>query len=366
MEETAVLTCSSETIGIAGYDPFDEPLETQFKDDEELILDDIYFEQARNSVTLDGMTFSYMQPPYINFENQSKAKKKIIECYNQRLFLILYGYSGSGKTTLQRQFHEKYPEFVLWIDDFDDLSPLELLIRIGEFVNVDIMHKGSQAIKLREHFLKHPGYMLMFDNVSINKPTDIDKLETLRKLNEKAHIPILFSGVQKLYDDLYDDNKLPRTCSIVSRMDEFKMTGMRRQDAGLYLTKVAATENFRLSYTAQQALIATALNETVGGINAFTTILGRCITMARATYFTPEGRTLPDKAKCLRPAIPEGKAYPGAELIITLPTTPEPVLIDEYLVSWMQSEYKTHFPIVKKKKPSDTHPHGQVSDSSQE
>lgn len=79
MEETAVLTYSSETIGIAGYDPFDEPLETQFKDDEELILDDIYFEQARNSVTLDGMTFSYMQPPYINFENQSKAKKKIIE-----------------------------------------------------------------------------------------------------------------------------------------------------------------------------------------------------------------------------------------------------------------------------------------------
>ena len=352
--ETAAETI--ETLSpddVAGYDPFDEPLDMQFKEEEELILDDIFFEQARSSVTLEGMTFSYMQPPYVNFENQNKAKKKIIECYNQKLFLILFGYSGSGKTTLQRQFQEKYPEFVLWVEDFDDLAPLELLVRIGEFVGIGLKHKGSAAVKLREHFKKHPGYMLMFDNVSLSKSSDIDKLETLRKLNEKAHVPTLFSGVQKLYDDLYDDKKLPKTCSIVSRMDEFKLTGMRRQDAGTYLTKVAIAENFKLTYPAQQALIATALNSTIGGINAFVTILGRCITMARAAYFTSEGRTLPDKAKCLRPAVPNGKAYPGAELIITLPVTPEPVQIDEYLVGRMQSEYKTHFPKMEKRKDAE-------------
>ena len=78
----------ADTLNVAGYDPFDEPLDTQFKEDELLVLDDVYFEAARNSVSLDGMTFSYLQPPYVNFENQNNAKKKIKECYNQKLFLL--------------------------------------------------------------------------------------------------------------------------------------------------------------------------------------------------------------------------------------------------------------------------------------
>ena len=118
-----------------------------------------------------------------------------------------------------------------------------------------------------------------------------DETEQTDKLTTTAHLPIVFSGVQKLYDDLYDEKKLPRTCSIVSRMDEFQMKGMTRKDAGIYLTKVSEYENFMLTYPAQQALIATALNETIGGINAFVTVLGRCITMARAAYFTSDGRT---------------------------------------------------------------------------
>lgn len=38
------------------------------------------------------------------------------------------------------------------------------------------------------------------------------------------------------------------------------------------------------------------------------------------------------------------KTYPGAELILTPPATPEPVLIDEGMVSNMLNEYKSHFP----------------------
>jgi len=45
-----------------------------------------------------------------------------------------------------------------------------------------------------------------------------------------------------------------------------------------------------------------------------------------------------------RPAIPEGKASPGAELILTPPVTPEPILIDEGLVEGLLGEYKSHFP----------------------
>lgn len=43
-------------------------------------------------------------------------------------------------------------------------------------------------------------------------------------------------------------------------------------------------------------------------------------------------------------AIPEGKTYPGAKLILTPPATPVPVTIDEVMVIRMQCEYKSHFP----------------------
>lgn len=54
--------------------------------------------------------------------------------------------------------------------------------------------------------------------------------------------------------------------------------------------------------------------------------------------------SFPDNTQCIRPAVPNGKAYPGAELILTPPATPEPVTIDETMVNQMQSEYKSHFP----------------------
>ena len=107
----------------------------------------------------------------------------------------------------------------------------------------------------------------------------------------------------------------------------------------MYLVTVSNAEQLTITYSAQQALISTAINETVGGINAFVNILGRCITMARAKHYTSDGRTIPDKAKCVRPAMPSGKNYPGAEIVLNLPVTPEPVLIDEELVSRMQNEY---------------------------
>lgn len=50
------------------------------------------------------------------------------------------------------------------------------------------------------------------------------------------------------------------------------------------------------------------------------------------------------RIQCLRLAVLEGKTYPGAELILTPPATPEPVLIDEGMVSNMLNEYKSHFP----------------------
>ena len=119
---------------------------------------------------------------------------------------------------------------------------------------------------------------------------------------------------------------------------------------------VAQEENVRFSYPAQQALITTALNSNIGGIHAFTTIIGRCITLARVHYYNSPGHTIPDKTKCIRPEIPGNVPYPGAKLILTLPITPEPIHITEQMVSEMQSEYKSHFPrIVEKHVTANAH-----------
>lgn len=88
------------------------------------------------------------------------------------------------------------------------------------------------------------------------------------------------------------------------------MRGMRREDAGNYLGMVAEKENLRFAYPAQQALIRVALSTTTGGIHAFTTIIGRCVTLARVMYYKAPGNTFPDYAQCVRLAVPGGKAYP--------------------------------------------------------
>ena len=212
-----------------------------------------------------------------------------------------------------------------------------------------VMARHSQIVKLKEHLRSHPGYMLIFDNVSLSKiRSAISKLDILRKLNEYGQVPIIISGVNKLRNDLYSDKNLSTTCSIVTRLDEYELHGMSRVDAGNYLGMVSKVENVKFTYPAQQALVFTALNKLVGGINAMVTVLGRCITLARAQYYTSEGRTIPDKTECVRSAAPNGKEYPGAELVLILPKTPEPVLIDEILVAKMQSEYKSHFPMLEK------------------
>ena len=53
-------------------DPFDEAL------DDNIILDDVYFSASRDAVTLDGMQFSFIKPPYMNFDDHIRVKRKLI------------------------------------------------------------------------------------------------------------------------------------------------------------------------------------------------------------------------------------------------------------------------------------------------
>ncbi len=332
----------SETEIIGSADPFDEPLEPQQSD--RLILNDTYFAAARSAITVDGMAYSFLKPPYMNFGDQIRAKQKLKEAYTQREFLLLYGYSGCGKTTILTQFAEKYSNYIFLIRDFDALSPAQMLVEMGECINLPIKLRRNEIHNLKRQIEALQGVMFLFDEVTASSGSAFNKLEMLRRIHDETHVPIVICGVPLLHKTIYASNRFDYYCSIISRMDEHEMHGMQRSDAGNYIELVAKEENVRFSYPAQQALITTALNSGIGGINAFTTIIGRCITLARVQYYNSPGHSIPDKTRCIRTEVPGGAAYPGAKLILTLPVTPEPVHISEQMVSDMQSEYKSHFP----------------------
>lgn len=319
-------------------DPFNEPLE------EQLVRNDTYFAAARDCVTIDGMAFSFLKPPYMNFDDHLRTKRKLREAYSQHEFLLLYGYSGCGKTTVLSQFHESYPDYIHLIPDFTSLSPSQMIVKMGNSIGLPLKQRSSEVFTLQDRLKAMHGVMFLFDEVSLGDPCSFTKLEMLRKIYMETYTPICICGVPRLYRMLYDSRYYDKYCSLITRLDEHEMRGMRREDAGNYLNMVAQKENLRFAYPAQQALIRIALCTNMGGIHAFTTVIGRCITTARVLYYKAPGRSFPDNTKCVRPAVPEGKAYPGAELILTPPATPEPVLIDESLVSNMLNDYKSHFP----------------------
>ena len=105
----------------------------------------------------------------------------------------------------------------------------------------------------------------------------------------ETHVPIRICGVPRLYFHLYDSRQYNKYCSLITRLDEHEMRDVRREDAGNYLNIIAGKEALRFTYPAQQALIRIALSTTTGGIHAFTTIIGRCITLARVMYYKAPG-----------------------------------------------------------------------------
>lgn len=64
-----------------------------------------------------------------------------------------------------------------------------------------------------------------------------------RKIYMEPRVPIC--GVPRLYYQPYD-----KYCSMITRLDEHEMWGMRREDAGNYLNMVSEKEALRFTYPA--------------------------------------------------------------------------------------------------------------------
>lgn len=216
------------------------------------------------------------------------------------------------------QFHEKFPDYIHLITDFTSLSPANLIVKMGEFIGLPLKLRSSEIFTLQDRLRSMSGVMYLMDEVSLDGPGSFTKLELLRKIYMETHVPICICGVPRLYYQLYDSRHYDKYCSLITRLDDMKAGhapgrcrklpeyGRRKGISPLHLSGTAGADPDR------------AL-ENAGGIHAFTTIIGRCITLARVMYYKAPGRSFPDNTRCIRPAVPEGKTYPGAELILTPP-----------------------------------------------
>ena len=144
--------------------PFDEELE------DNVIINDTYFLASRDAVTLDGMQFSFIKPPYMNFDDHIRVKRKLKEAFLHHEFLLIYGYSGAGKSTVLTQFHEKYPYCIFLIKDFTSLSPSNMIVKMGEFIGLPLKQRSSEILVLQERLKAMSGVMFLFDEVAIDEP----------------------------------------------------------------------------------------------------------------------------------------------------------------------------------------------------
>lgn len=229
-------------------DPFNEPLE------DKLVLNDVYFSDARKTINIEGMDYSFLKPPYILFEDQLRTKRKLKKVYSQHEFLLLYGYSGCGKTTVLTQFHENYPSYVHLISDFSSLSPSQMVVSMGGCIGLPLKYRTSEIFILHEHLKARHGTMFLFDEVTLDEPKSLLKLELLRKIYMATRTPICICGVNRLYHMLYDSRRYNQYCSLITRLDEHEMQGMKQSDAANYLAMLGEKEHVRFSYPASQAL----------------------------------------------------------------------------------------------------------------
>ena len=331
-------TNAASDMPFALVDPFDEPLP-----DPKAILSMLEHYDAPSQVLYEGYSYRYISPPYMLFQEQANAKRRLRETYTQRLMLLLFGYSGCGKTTILKQFAAKYPGVVFYVDDFASLSPSQLLLVMGRFIHLPLKQRASSKDVLVDALRANPHVMFLFDEVDVfDTAGNLRKFDTLRKIHDAAGTPIVICGTTTLYEKLYNEGNADKFNQLLRRLDECNMKGMATSDAANYLNLVSREENVRFTFEARQQLEPLALNDKFGGIATFTEMIGRSITIARIKFYRSEGRSIPDTAVCTH-LPPNSLANPGADTIISLPPTPEPITIDANLISNCLADFKHQF-----------------------
>ena len=283
--------------------------------------------------------FLYIKPPYFEFKDTKDVMEKFDEIYNQKGLLLLVGYSGCGKTTHCELYADQH-DYVQYYYDFASFTPSGLNMDLGEKYKQPLKQRRSEIFSLTDALSNAPNQMFIFDDVDVISPdSTLQKMENMRKLWQKTHIPMVFAGTTQLYRDLYK-HSTGHFASILTNLDEHEMNGMLKKDAENYIDSLIDSEHVQFTHEAKKAIVPMALNTRLGGIRSFTKIIGRAITKMRALYYTSEGRTIPPSALCYQPEIESDGKRPRTSETYILPKTPDLLTIREDLIRLLLADYK--------------------------
>ncbi|GHU79646.1 hypothetical protein AGMMS49992_31860 [Clostridia bacterium] len=297
----------------------------------------------------ENQKYLYMTPPYMPFDEQDAVVLRLNEAFVQHEFLLVHGYSGCGKTrTVVGRFAPDYPETVLVFDFFGYSTGTSLVVEIGDRFGMKLKQRATEINVLCERLKAHPYIMMIFDEVNatrITKRNLLEKLEILRRIYMSCDVSIVICGNSTISNELFNPMNADEYSSILSRLDDRKMTGMRSIDAEQYFSMLANIENARFTHDAKEALIKIATNPSASGIKGFVTIISRCITLSRVLYYKKKNINVNETTR-----VDDNAKRPVGNTIITLPATPEMLTIDEGMVYNHMSHKSTFYKNLPDKK----------------
>lgn len=146
----------------------------------------------------DAMTFK--APSFIQTTIASKMYGALVEAQSISVprILVLYGNSGIGKTKILTEFVEDNPTCTL-IEVSPDFSLGALLQEVAQEIGVHSYGKHHEITKRIISKLKGSNRMLVIDEAEYLTPKSLD---ILRRIHDKAQIPIVLVGMPHLYHNI--------------------------------------------------------------------------------------------------------------------------------------------------------------------
>lgn len=216
--------------------------------------------------------------PTIEFQ---KAIGFIADMKGRRKMGCIIGAPGCGKTTVVTEYAKRDPDAIV-MEATMGMKTIDLLEEIAENLGITL-NAGSLHKKMMQIIRDYDGRDVIFimDESEYLKKFDVDKFEVLRKIWDKAKIPIVFVGTEKLKRYLIEGNSGKDNLSqLYRRIYKFEFTGIKGAEVREIL------RNFNVDKSATTILVDLATDYHFGGMGNFAEVLELCLQQTEGEKIT--------------------------------------------------------------------------------
>lgn len=189
------------------------------------------------------------------------------ECIREKKFGVIIGQPGAGKTTvieLVRSSHAR----VIVVEAWTSMRMSDLLRKIAAGLGIGI--RGTLEEKkdqILEELTRHPDTILIVDESEYLKKWNVEKIDTLRKLQDNAGFTLLMFGTN-LFRSVISNAALPQLQSRITCFD-FPQTNPKEIREAL--------NGYDIEPEAANRLAALAGNASHGGMRTYSRVLELCL-----------------------------------------------------------------------------------------